>query len=141
MRAHFILKLWGRYFWMKLYTYPMLFHNISRLPSVNPCNIGYTCANCVIKQKQLQAMLVNTLSNNNYQHIMRVLVYFWVEIPIFLFSFALNSQIANTLWFLQNVNEVQPSWNDVFNFKWNFTHSNFINDERKENVHCLFWKK
>ena len=48
----------------------MLFHNTSRLQPVNPCYIGYTCANCVIKQKQLQAMLVNTLSNNNYQHIM-----------------------------------------------------------------------
>ena len=99
MGAHFILKPWGIYFWMKLSTYPMLFHNTSRLQLVNPCYIGYTCANCVIKQKQLQAMLVNTLSNNIYQHIMaiRILVYFWVEIAFISLSFAHNSQIANMI--------------------------------------------
>ena len=139
MVAHFILKLSGIYFWMKLYAY------IQRC-SITPA--GYSLLIPVISDIHAQIAwlsrnnykLVNTLSNNNYKHIMRFLDYFLVEIAHAHAHFLLLI-VHNTLWFLQNVNEVQPSWNDVFNFKWNFTHSNFINDERKENVHCLFWKK
>ena len=119
-------------------------------PHILCCSItpaGYSWLIPVISDIHAQ---IAWLSRNNYKlclwihsqtiftnMAMRVLVYFWVEIAFISLSFAHNSQIANTLWFLQNVNEVQPLWNDVFNFTRNFTHSNVIIDE---NVHFLFWK-